>query len=101
MRTQVYVTPMWEEVGVRAAKVNLMERNLVIGTCKCLPTGLEILAPSEEAQPTLGPWTGLEPTRLETPRTPNACMVPLYHGGPMYVLVSSSSSQHIMMKEWL
>ncbi|MPC40999.1 hypothetical protein E2C01_034579 [Portunus trituberculatus] len=24
----------------------------------------------EEAQPTLGPWTGFEPVRLETPRTP-------------------------------
>ncbi|MPC51134.1 hypothetical protein E2C01_044974 [Portunus trituberculatus] len=26
--------------------------------------------PSEEAQPTLGPWTGFEPVLLETPRTP-------------------------------
>ncbi|MPD01157.1 hypothetical protein E2C01_096673 [Portunus trituberculatus] len=26
--------------------------------------------PSEEALPTLGPWTGFEPVRLETPRTP-------------------------------
>ncbi|MPC44990.1 hypothetical protein E2C01_038673 [Portunus trituberculatus] len=25
---------------------------------------------SGEAQPTLGPWTGFEPVRLETPRTP-------------------------------
>ncbi|MPC90325.1 hypothetical protein E2C01_085302 [Portunus trituberculatus] len=24
----------------------------------------------EEAQPTLGPWIGFEPVRLETPRTP-------------------------------
>ncbi|MPC47364.1 hypothetical protein E2C01_041108 [Portunus trituberculatus] len=30
----------------------------------------ETVAPSEEAQPTLGPWTGFEPVRLETPRTP-------------------------------
>ncbi|MPD00377.1 hypothetical protein E2C01_095844 [Portunus trituberculatus] len=43
------------------------------------------IAPSEEAQPTLGPWTRLEPVRLETPRTPKARMVPLYHGGPHYV----------------
>ncbi|MPC68318.1 hypothetical protein E2C01_062518 [Portunus trituberculatus] len=28
------------------------------------------VAPSEEAQPTLGPWTGFEPVRLETPGTP-------------------------------
>ncbi|MPC15967.1 hypothetical protein E2C01_008773 [Portunus trituberculatus] len=28
----------------------------------------------KEAQPTLGPWTGFEPVRLETPRTPkHAC----------------------------
>ncbi|MPC09722.1 hypothetical protein E2C01_002340 [Portunus trituberculatus] len=26
--------------------------------------------PSEEAQPTLRPWTGFEPVRLETPRIP-------------------------------
>ncbi|MPC30083.1 hypothetical protein E2C01_023338 [Portunus trituberculatus] len=30
----------------------------------------ETVAQSEEAQPTLGPWTGFEPVRLETPRTP-------------------------------
>ncbi|MPC53471.1 Tubulin alpha chain [Portunus trituberculatus] len=30
----------------------------------------ETLAPSEEAQPILGPWTEFEPVRLETPRTP-------------------------------
>ncbi|MPC52048.1 Tyrosine-protein phosphatase non-receptor type 14 [Portunus trituberculatus] len=29
----------------------------------------ETVAPSEEAQPTLAPWTGFEPVRLETPRT--------------------------------
>ncbi|MPC55185.1 hypothetical protein E2C01_049116 [Portunus trituberculatus] len=34
------------------------------------PTHKEIVAPSEEAQPTPGPWTGFEPLRLETPRTP-------------------------------
>ncbi|MPC87116.1 hypothetical protein E2C01_081967 [Portunus trituberculatus] len=34
------------------------------------PTRYETVAPSEEAQPTLGPWTGFEPVRLETPRTP-------------------------------
>ncbi|MPC87768.1 hypothetical protein E2C01_082641 [Portunus trituberculatus] len=28
------------------------------------------LAPSEEAQPSLELWTGFEPVRLETPRTP-------------------------------
>ncbi|MPC21153.1 hypothetical protein E2C01_014129 [Portunus trituberculatus] len=28
------------------------------------------VAPSEKPQPTLGPWTGFEPVRLETPRTP-------------------------------
>ncbi|MPC36243.1 hypothetical protein E2C01_029693 [Portunus trituberculatus] len=32
--------------------------------------GNETVAPSEEAQPTLGPWTEFEPMRLETPRTP-------------------------------
>ncbi|MPC69458.1 hypothetical protein E2C01_063683 [Portunus trituberculatus] len=26
----------------------------------------ETLAPSEEAQPTFGPWTGFKPVRLET-----------------------------------
>ncbi|MPC47041.1 hypothetical protein E2C01_040774 [Portunus trituberculatus] len=26
--------------------------------------------PREKAQPTLGPWTGFEPVRLENPRTP-------------------------------
>ncbi|MPC48509.1 hypothetical protein E2C01_042283 [Portunus trituberculatus] len=31
---------------------------------------LETIAPSEEVQPTLGPWIGFEPVRLETPRTP-------------------------------
>ncbi|MPC09873.1 EGF-like repeat and discoidin I-like domain-containing protein 3 [Portunus trituberculatus] len=31
----------------------------------------EIIAPSKEAQPTLGPWTRFEPVRLETPLTPN------------------------------
>ncbi|MPC22810.1 hypothetical protein E2C01_015838 [Portunus trituberculatus] len=30
----------------------------------------ETVTPSEEAQPTLGPWTGFEPMRLETPQTP-------------------------------
>ncbi|XP_045101932.1 uncharacterized protein LOC123498665 isoform X2 [Portunus trituberculatus] len=30
----------------------------------------ETVAPSEEAQPILGPWTGFEPVRLETPRIP-------------------------------
>ncbi|MPC19638.1 hypothetical protein E2C01_012560 [Portunus trituberculatus] len=30
----------------------------------------ETLAPSEEAQPTLGPRAGFEPVRLETPQTP-------------------------------
>ncbi|MPD00395.1 hypothetical protein E2C01_095863 [Portunus trituberculatus] len=30
----------------------------------------ETIAPSEEAQPTLGPWTGFKPVHLETPRTP-------------------------------
>ncbi|MPC28590.1 hypothetical protein E2C01_021799 [Portunus trituberculatus] len=30
----------------------------------------ETVAPSEEAQPTLIQWTGFEPVRLETPRTP-------------------------------
>ncbi|MPC28119.1 hypothetical protein E2C01_021314 [Portunus trituberculatus] len=34
------------------------------------PTHKETVAPSEEAQPTLRPWTGFEPMRLETPRTP-------------------------------
>ncbi|MPD04703.1 hypothetical protein E2C01_100406 [Portunus trituberculatus] len=34
------------------------------------PTRYETVAPSEEAQPTLGPWKGFEPVRLETPRTP-------------------------------
>ncbi|MPC99060.1 hypothetical protein E2C01_094455 [Portunus trituberculatus] len=38
------------------------------------PTRQETVAPSEEAQPTLEPWTGFEPVRLETPRTPkHAC----------------------------
>ncbi|MPC16051.1 hypothetical protein E2C01_008863 [Portunus trituberculatus] len=35
-----------------------------------MPTSLETAAPSEEAQPTLGPSTGFEPVCLETPRTP-------------------------------
>ncbi|MPC61396.1 hypothetical protein E2C01_055468 [Portunus trituberculatus] len=35
-----------------------------------LPTHLETVALSEEAQPTLRPWTGFEPVRLKTPRTP-------------------------------
>ncbi|MPC41913.1 hypothetical protein E2C01_035523 [Portunus trituberculatus] len=30
------------------------------------PTRSETVALSEEAQPTLGPWTGFEPVRLET-----------------------------------
>ncbi|MPC46818.1 hypothetical protein E2C01_040547 [Portunus trituberculatus] len=30
----------------------------------------ETVAPNEEAQPTLGPWTGFEPVHLETPQTP-------------------------------
>ncbi|MPC97323.1 hypothetical protein E2C01_092634 [Portunus trituberculatus] len=34
----------------------------------CTPS--ETIAPNEEAQPTLGPWTGFEPMRLETPLTP-------------------------------
>ncbi|MPC72852.1 hypothetical protein E2C01_067166 [Portunus trituberculatus] len=42
---------------------------------------LEILAPSEEAQPTLGPWIGFEPLRLETPRTPKHAWF-LHHDGP-------------------
>ncbi|MPC21414.1 hypothetical protein E2C01_014400 [Portunus trituberculatus] len=33
-------------------------------------TSLETIAPSEEAQPTLGLWTGFEPVHLETPRIP-------------------------------
>ncbi|MPC53202.1 hypothetical protein E2C01_047090 [Portunus trituberculatus] len=35
-----------------------------------IPTREETVAPSEEAQLTPGPWTGFEPVRLETPRTP-------------------------------
>ncbi|MPC84462.1 hypothetical protein E2C01_079200 [Portunus trituberculatus] len=31
---------------------------------------IETVAPSEEAQPTLRPWTGFEPVRLESPWTP-------------------------------
>ncbi|MPC80409.1 hypothetical protein E2C01_074988 [Portunus trituberculatus] len=34
------------------------------------PNRLETIALSEEAQPTLGPWTGFEPVRLETARIP-------------------------------
>ncbi|MPC47598.1 hypothetical protein E2C01_041349 [Portunus trituberculatus] len=34
------------------------------------PIRKETVAPSEEAKPTLGPWTGIEPLRLETLRTP-------------------------------
>ncbi|MPC50814.1 hypothetical protein E2C01_044648 [Portunus trituberculatus] len=38
------------------------------------PTRYETVTSSEEAQPTFGPWTGFEPVRLETPRTPkHAC----------------------------
>ncbi|MPC20511.1 hypothetical protein E2C01_013458 [Portunus trituberculatus] len=40
------------------------------------PTRYETFVPSEEAQPTLGPWTGFEPVRLETPRIPKTRMVP-------------------------
>ncbi|MPC62288.1 hypothetical protein E2C01_056371 [Portunus trituberculatus] len=39
------------------------------------PTCWETIAPSEEAQPTLRPWTGFEPERLETPRTPKHCIL--------------------------
>ncbi|MPD01358.1 hypothetical protein E2C01_096881 [Portunus trituberculatus] len=34
------------------------------------PTRKDTVATREEVQPTLGPWTGFEPVRLETPRTP-------------------------------
>ncbi|MPC28713.1 hypothetical protein E2C01_021923 [Portunus trituberculatus] len=34
------------------------------------PTCQETIPLSEEAQPTLGPWTGFKPVHLETPRTP-------------------------------
>ncbi|MPC84441.1 hypothetical protein E2C01_079179 [Portunus trituberculatus] len=51
------------------------------GTSISKPTRQETVAPSEEAQPTFGPWTGFEPVRLETPSDPKVSMVPLYHGG--------------------
>ncbi|MPC32043.1 hypothetical protein E2C01_025346 [Portunus trituberculatus] len=37
-------------------------------TCHQSRTNTSVTS-SEKAQPTLGPWTGFEPVRLETPRT--------------------------------
>ncbi|MPC35494.1 hypothetical protein E2C01_028918 [Portunus trituberculatus] len=39
--------------------------------CQLRESEKKTVAPSEEAQPTLRPWTGFEPVRLETPHTPN------------------------------
>ncbi|MPC39809.1 hypothetical protein E2C01_033358 [Portunus trituberculatus] len=58
---------------------------LTIPSELCLKTLNHVtIAPSEEAQPTLGPWTGFEPVRLET--DPKARMVPPYHGDPKILL---------------
>ncbi|MPC14452.1 hypothetical protein E2C01_007219 [Portunus trituberculatus] len=50
----------------------------------------ETVAPSEEARPTLGPWTGFEPVRLETPRTPKHawfhCTTVVETAGKMFVV---------------
>ncbi|MPC17096.1 hypothetical protein E2C01_009942 [Portunus trituberculatus] len=35
-----------------------------------VPPISKLIAPSEEAQPTLGAWMGFEPLHLETPQTP-------------------------------
>ncbi|MPC67178.1 hypothetical protein E2C01_061344 [Portunus trituberculatus] len=48
----------------------LPKRDIFWGTFYLKAHPLGNRAPSEEAQPTLGPWTGFEPVRLETPRTP-------------------------------
>ncbi|MPC77256.1 hypothetical protein E2C01_071707 [Portunus trituberculatus] len=51
-------------------------------------------APSEEAQPTLGPWTEFEPVRLEIPRTPkrtwfhcNTAAPLFYRGRPLSMII--------------
>ncbi|MPC25318.1 hypothetical protein E2C01_018424 [Portunus trituberculatus] len=52
------------------AKINDFERLLPTERlCHPAAEGVSV-APSEEAQPKLGPWTGFEPVRLETSRTP-------------------------------
>ncbi|MPC21188.1 hypothetical protein E2C01_014165 [Portunus trituberculatus] len=43
----------------------------------------ETVAPSEEDQPTLGPWAGFEPVRLETPRTPKHAWFHCTTGPPL------------------
>ncbi|MPC97689.1 hypothetical protein E2C01_093015 [Portunus trituberculatus] len=44
-------------------------------------------AQSEEAQPTLGPWTGFEPMPLETPRTPKHAWFHCTTAAPIVSLV--------------
>ncbi|MPC84186.1 hypothetical protein E2C01_078914 [Portunus trituberculatus] len=63
MRRKPFVTH--EDSGQEAPRhLNTMRSKYHIRNSATAP-----FAPSEEAQPTLGPWTGFEPVRLETPRT--------------------------------
>ncbi|MPC56159.1 hypothetical protein E2C01_050112 [Portunus trituberculatus] len=55
------------------------------GTSNLKANPLRNRCPGEEAQPTLGSWTGFQPVRLETPSDPKARMVPLYHGGSYFL----------------
>ncbi|MPC77449.1 hypothetical protein E2C01_071903 [Portunus trituberculatus] len=50
------------------------------------PTHQETIAPSEEAQPTLGPWTGFKPMRLEAPQTPKHAWFHCTTADPMQTL---------------
>ncbi|MPC37363.1 hypothetical protein E2C01_030837 [Portunus trituberculatus] len=71
------------------------------------PTHYETVAPSEEAQPTLGPWAGFEPVRLETSRTPKhswfhcTTAFPLYKASPSIALATDGFPRLDPQQNWI
>ncbi|MPC39863.1 hypothetical protein E2C01_033413 [Portunus trituberculatus] len=65
------------------------------------PTRYNTLALSEDAQPTLGPWTGFEPMRLETPQTPKHAWFHCTTAAPNLLwTLAQATYQHLPLPLW-
>ncbi|MPC72069.1 hypothetical protein E2C01_066362 [Portunus trituberculatus] len=64
------------------------------------PPARKSLLLSGEAQPTLGPWTGFEPVRFETPRTPKRAWFHYTTAAPFRVFLTmpqQKTGEHILV----